>query len=747
MTNYYSNKSDFSSGSGTGTTSNYYGASYSIDGETQLTNLLTAIDEVAQVVKSEGLSHLYVQTGDASLGKDMPSSTFSTAYDRADSMLTSAKRIHSEVLERLDGKFTKGVDNSLKSLNEVNGSEKPYQSKNLTYQKTNTMYDEMGNAYDYQTTEHYSLADILDHKASPVKAAQEIYQNRLENLRDKLTEANGISAEEVKKYKGMSDEELMSQFYISGQIGNYSSLKHFQWQEDNKEWLEPVEQWLGIGLLAVSIVASVVSWGAASPTVVAAATAVATTTATAGTVYSVVDGGYSAITGNTLVSGTALDTDDRLWAAAEAITAAGTMGVGRVFKAAGAADDTIKVATKAADTVDDATNLAHIGYNTIIHGEDPTLALVSFAGGKVVSGVNKHIEESRAKSNGDSGGGNPAYQEYVERKILEGKSYLSEPDWAQKVATIESNTSTYSNFKASQLEVFKSQATDVESNITIETRNTAGDVQRVQVKAIGFDEAGNIRIQDYTTATGGLSVSRQALIEDLSKYGGTVVGKGKGAFTGGTEIKPGTQIDVVSQKTNDIVIDKHGNSFKVITLKNGENAYLSKSTDFNGNPVPVRSLDYLKADGTINWPPEDGFVLKADGSADKTEVVLRAGEVIDRFGSPHGAFTSPVVDGVILDYDTRGLPYPESYQAYHQYEITTDITMENIQKAYDSLPDSSKIEFDNDLADKDKQLSDLASNYIGTIDTVFGAGGGTQIQFGGSLQFYIDLGFVREILP
>ena len=58
----------------------------------------------------------------------------------------------------------------------------------------------------------------------------------------------------------------------------------------------------------------------------------------------------------------------------------------------------------------------------------------------------------------------------------------------------------------------------------------------------GFDEAGNIRIQDYTTATGGLSVSRQALLEDLSKYGGTVVGKGKGAFTGGTEIKPGTHI-------------------------------------------------------------------------------------------------------------------------------------------------------------------------------------------------------------
>ena len=70
----------------------------------------------------------------------------------------------------------------------------------------------------------------------------------------------------------------------------------------------------------------------------------------------------------------------------------------------------------------------------------------------------------------------------------------------------------------------------------------------------GFDEAGNIRIQDYTTATGGLSVSRQALLEDLFKYGGTVVGKGKGAFTAGTEIKPGIQIDVVSQKAGNVTV-------------------------------------------------------------------------------------------------------------------------------------------------------------------------------------------------
>uniref|UniRef100_UPI001EE003E2 glycohydrolase toxin TNT-related protein n=1 Tax=Streptococcus suis TaxID=1307 RepID=UPI001EE003E2 len=285
-----------------------------------------------------------------------------------------------------------------------------------------------------------------------------------------------------------------------------------------------------------------------------------------------------------------------------------------------------------------------------------------------------------------------------------------------------------------------------ENNITIKM-TVDGVEQKIRVDAIGFDEAGNIRIQEYTTAQNGLKISRQNLLEDLSKYGGTIVGAGKGDFVGGVEIPKGTRIDVVSQKTSNYSLDGNGNKFEVITLENEEIAYLSKSTDFNGNPVPVRSLDYLKADGTINWPPEDGFVLRADGSADKTEATLRAGDVIDRYGSPHGTFTSPVIDGDILDYDTRGLPYPESYQAYHQYEITTDITMENIQKAYDNLPDSSKIEFDTQLARRRKELSNLASNYIGSIDTVFGAGGGTQIQFGGSVQFYIDLGLIREILP
>lgn len=81
-----------------------------------------------------------------------------------------------------------------------------------------------------------------------------------------------------------------------------------------------------------------------------------------------------------------------------------------------------------------------------------------------------------------------------------------------------------------------------------------GVEQKIRIDAIGFDEAGNIRIQEYTTAQNGLKLSRQNLLEDLSKYGGTIVGAGKGDFVGGVEIPKGTRIDVVSQKTGNVTI-------------------------------------------------------------------------------------------------------------------------------------------------------------------------------------------------
>ena len=120
MTKYYSNHPDFSAGlqasSMTGSVS--YARS-------QVTNALSDIKEVTEVVQNEGLSFLYSPVGDAELGKEMPEITFATSYDKVEKMLNLATRIHSEVLERIDNKFTTGIDASLESLNSVNGSKKP----------------------------------------------------------------------------------------------------------------------------------------------------------------------------------------------------------------------------------------------------------------------------------------------------------------------------------------------------------------------------------------------------------------------------------------------------------------------------------------------------------------------------------------------------------------------------------------------------------------------------------------------
>ena len=94
MTKYYSNNPDFSSGLQGDSTA--VSVSYA---RSQVTNSLSDIKEVTEVVQNEGLSYLYVPEGDAELGEEMPESTFTTSYDTVERMLNLATRIHSEVLE------------------------------------------------------------------------------------------------------------------------------------------------------------------------------------------------------------------------------------------------------------------------------------------------------------------------------------------------------------------------------------------------------------------------------------------------------------------------------------------------------------------------------------------------------------------------------------------------------------------------------------------------------------------------
>ena len=64
----------------------------------------------------------------------------------------------------------------------------------------------------------------------------------------------------------------------------------------------------------------------------------------------------------------------------------------------------------------------------------------------------------------------------------------------------ELNFANYKEFLTKKIDAFKTNLKDVETKITVETRNASGEIQRIQLKAVGIDETGNIRIQDYTTA-------------------------------------------------------------------------------------------------------------------------------------------------------------------------------------------------------------------------------------------------------
>ena len=184
-----------------------------------------------------------------------------------------------------------------------------------------------------------------------------------------------------------------------------------------------------------------------------------------------------------------------------------------------------------------------------------------------------------------------------------------------------------------------------------------------------------------------------------------------------------------------------------ITMPNGKRAYLSADV-FEGKQVPVRSRDFVDAQGNIKWPPEgtDGFVLDSAGNPITKPANLKVGQVIDRFGNPYGRFTSPVDNGEILPFNTRGLPYPEGYQVYHQYEVVKDITKENIRRAFKEASHNTQIDIMNTLTDYNLNLDDIADIRQGQIAKVFGQGGGTQIQFKTSLSIYEDLGLLREVV-
>ena len=243
-----------------------------------------------------------------------------------------------------------------------------------------------------------------------------------------------------------------------------------------------------------------------------------------------------------------------------------------------------------------------------------TAGQVAYHGTKLVGGS----EEDAQTANfiGNILGGYAASSAASKFSLNKVKNNVSEPKFAN-----------YKEFSTKKIGDFKTNFKDVETKITVETRNAAGEIQRIQLKAVGIDETGKIRIQDYTTAKNGLSVKRQEILDNLSKNGGTVVGEGKGRFVGGTKIEPGTRIEIISHKTSNISIEHVSPEIKKATFAKFREL-ASKEIDWN---TPEKQANF---EGTFDMYAERAV---REGAAPNKETFYKM-------------------------YETRQYDYPKAYK-------------------------------------------------------------------------------------
>ena len=688
MTKHYTNKPDFNdSSSGVIPPETYFKS---------MSDFMDDIEAVGKVVKDEGVEDLYSQTGEASLGTTKDSAIFDKSMKRIYSMLTSAKKVHSDIMQNIDSKFTKGMDDAFTTLNNVNSSSKPYKSK-YTKQtvptKTFVGYKADGTSVyiDTTTQKSYTLSEILDGKASPLQAAKDVYDDRIKAVKEMMAKKDQLSDEQIKAIEGKSAEEVVAVRY-PGQLPDYQRLKASRYYEENKESLQYVD--MGIKALAVLVMIG--------GTVLSGPTGGASLTATyaAGT-YLAADSAYSAIKGHTMLTGTQLTTEERIWAGIDSAVTIASMGsagyLAKLAKSGKNGSTLLKNLATAGTHADDVNDFTKVAY-AVGTGKDPSSDIQNLMFGQImgfgmkqagnylgkkfgapsvdVSGTKPshldvplqtkqipnldpanvrldsrpdlHLKASTADGSLAKLKNHPAvsvdvpkvkqidadYNDYVAKKTSSGETPLSMSDWKLKVNNLKQNQTVGKEFKIAQTENFKQIANHVENRITIAT-TVDGQIKKVQVDAIGFDSNGKTRIQDYT-ASSNISSKRQAILDNIERNGGVIVGKGKGKFVGGVEIPKGTRIDVINSSNQKIENFKmeleklpHAklsaeDSASILELKNGE------------RPKPEEI--YSKSDIETHLSLFDGGVVKVMSKESFNDANKRFGGSI---GHPNGQYVLP----------------------------------------------------------------------------------------------------------
>ena len=391
MTKYYSHKPDFEKGSHTGV-----GSGGNWDNVSCVTKILKNAQELAQIVESAGLSDLYVATGEATLGKDMPEKPFLDAEKHALHRLEAAKRAHKEIMQNIDGKFFEGLDKSLTKLNRVNEGKNTYKSKHLTYETTVTMHEYNGYSpakeKKVKVTEHYTLKDIINSPQSPIQAAKSLYDGRLKLAKEHLKSIEKENRKQYEELKKLKEPELVEALFPT-QLGEYEQARS-TFKEANKDWLG----WVDVGVKVVGGVLVIGGFIASGGT----ATALAPWLAGAGTSILTIDSGLQAVSGET-ISGTVLTTEERAWAAADAILTGLTGGLAtRTLSLANKGQTmstTLQTVAKLANRADDVVDAAR---TLRLAQDDPLGAAAQYVGSRALThGLGAIGKKLYAKANVD----------------------------------------------------------------------------------------------------------------------------------------------------------------------------------------------------------------------------------------------------------------------------------------------------------------------------------------------------------
>lgn len=376
MTEYYTNKPDFTTEPVVPPNTN--GSSYS----KTMSTIMGDIEAVGNTVKNEGVEDLYIQQGEAALGLTKDSSVFDKSLKRIYTMLVSARKVHSDIIQNIDSKFTKGMDNAFASLNNVNGAGKPYKSeytKKAVTKEVSRGYSTSNGPLHESVTEYesYSLAELLDGKASPIQAAKDVYDERLRAATEMLAKKDQLSDEQIKALEGKSAEDIVAARYPS-QLPDYQKLKASRYYEENKEKLQYVDTGLKV-LAGLAMVGGVV---------LAPFTGGTSLYATyAGGAYLATDSAYSAATGHTMITGTQLSTEERVWAGIDAAVTVASMGsaayLTQLAKAGVSGSTLLKGLASAGKYADDVNDVSKVIY-AVVSGGNPNSAIQNMVLGQVM---------------------------------------------------------------------------------------------------------------------------------------------------------------------------------------------------------------------------------------------------------------------------------------------------------------------------------------------------------------------------